>query len=187
MRNKSGFTILEVLIVVTIMAIMMAFGIPYILGWLPNYRLRNATRDVHSNLQLARITAVKEHVRCAVSFTKTGGTINGYIIYLDTNNNRIKDPDEEPIERNGTVKFPGHPEYAESPNYNDVFFDTTQESVGSPDGVNFQDNDNGEPTITFLTNGLVSGTFGTVFLTNNKGRQKSIVVNMAGRIRIPNS
>ena len=190
MRKKSGFTVLEVLIVITIMAVMMGFGIPYILGWLPNYRLRSAARDVHSNLQLARITAVKEHVNCTVSFTKTGGVIDGYIIYLDADNSRTLDTANETMVK-PPVTFPGNPNYAESPNYNDVNFDNGNpgDTNGSPDGVNFNDNGDGQPSVTFLPNGLIligggaGAGNGTVYLRNNKGRTKTVVVNRSGRIR----
>ena len=184
MRNKSGFTIIEVLIVIMIMAVMMGIGFPYIIGWLPDFRLRNATRDVHSNMQLARMAAIKEHVSCTISFVrftgdaaenqKTAGTMNGYEIYLDANNNRQWDPDERWL-KGVNVQHPTDPSKS---NYSD---DVTI-------SANFSDNDLNEPSITFRTNGLLLGVNnGTVTLTrsDNTDKSRTVVVNVAGRIKIP--
>ncbi len=88
MRNESGLTIIEVLTVIVIMAIMMGIGFPYIIGWLPSHRARNAARDVHSTMQSARMTAIKEHQPCTVTFDA-----NGYKVYFDDpgNHNYVYD------------------------------------------------------------------------------------------------
>jgi len=187
MRNKSGFTILEVLIVMVIMGVIMGFGFNYIMGWLPSYHGRQAIRDLHSNLQLARIEAIKRHANCATSFTVTGGVIDGYEIYLDKDNNRQRDPDGDPNIDDKllkTVRFQNDYE-----GY--VLFDTNQTGSGTTgDGVTFLNNSIGQPTVTFRTNGLlVQGGGaglgnGSVYLINTKNVTKSIVVNQVGRIQI---
>ena len=103
MRNQQGFTMIEVLSVIMIMAIMMGIGFPYIIGWLPNHRLRNATRDIYSNMQLARMTAIKKHVCYTAVFIESSGEIIGYKIYMDVNRNQIQDlPDDTALK---TVDF----------------------------------------------------------------------------------
>ena len=184
MRNKSGFTIIEVVVVIMIMAVMMGIGFPYIMGWLPNFRLRNATRDVHSNLQSARMTAIKQRVNCTVSFvsftddnyTKANGTENGYQIYLDGNNNNQYDgkPDDRMLKQ----VFVQHPTDSSKSAYsNDV-------TIAS---VNFTNNGLNEPSITFRSNGLLFGTSnGTVTLarSDDTAKKRDVVVNVAGRILI---
>jgi len=68
-RNSSGFTLLELLITGVIISILAATAIPAFSVWLPGYRLKTATRDLFSNLQLAKLTAIKTNQSTSVSFT----------------------------------------------------------------------------------------------------------------------
>jgi Tfp pilus assembly protein FimT len=51
---------LELIIVMVIVAIGAVLTTPNISGWLPNYRLRSATKDVASIMRLAQIKAVMD-------------------------------------------------------------------------------------------------------------------------------
>ena len=73
MKIKGGFTLIELLVVIVILAIVALIAIPGFSRWLPNYRLRVATRDVFSNFQHARLTAVKRHSLCAITFSQALG------------------------------------------------------------------------------------------------------------------
>jgi prepilin-type N-terminal cleavage/methylation domain-containing protein len=68
MHNSKGFTIIELMIVIAIMGIMAAMGIPNFLGWLANYNLKAAANELYSNMQFARINAVKQNKEWAVVF-----------------------------------------------------------------------------------------------------------------------
>ena len=72
MRDKRGFTLLEVIIVVGMIGIMAAIAIPTVMSWVPNYKLKAAARDVYSTLQKARSMAVKFNRDAAVQFDPTG-------------------------------------------------------------------------------------------------------------------
>jgi type IV fimbrial biogenesis protein FimT len=68
MKRECGFTMLELLITIIILSVLLGLAIPGFSRWIPNYRLRGAARDIYSNLQLAKMTAVKDRARCGVLF-----------------------------------------------------------------------------------------------------------------------
>jgi prepilin-type N-terminal cleavage/methylation domain-containing protein len=68
MRNESGLTLFELMVVVGIMAILASVAVPGFLGWLPKYRMRSAADDVLSTLEYARLRAVRENDTVAVTF-----------------------------------------------------------------------------------------------------------------------
>jgi type II secretory pathway pseudopilin PulG len=67
-KNVSAFTILEVMVVVCMIAILAAIAIPAYSSWVPDYRLRNAARDLYSNLQRAKMGAIKNNTEWRVFF-----------------------------------------------------------------------------------------------------------------------
>lgn len=85
LTNRHGFTLVEILTVVTIIGIMTAIAIPGFSTWIPNMRLKSDARDLYSNLQKAKLEAVKQNSCTGVVFTPvvlpaTGGS---YAIFVD--------------------------------------------------------------------------------------------------------
>ena len=68
MRKNLGFTALELMVVIGMIAILMSIAVPSIIGWLPDYRLRSGTEDIQSTLQLARLRAINGNTTAIVSF-----------------------------------------------------------------------------------------------------------------------
>ena len=69
--NDVGFSFMELLVVMIIMGVMTSIAIPAFSTWLPNYRLRVASKDLYSNLQMAKLTAIKQNATSAVIFDNT--------------------------------------------------------------------------------------------------------------------
>ena len=72
--RRRGVTLIELVVVMAIIAIAAAFVAPNIGAWIPNYRLRGATRDVVSNLRLAQMKAISANREYQVSFNPGAGT-----------------------------------------------------------------------------------------------------------------
>jgi type IV fimbrial biogenesis protein FimT len=70
MKKRSGFTLIELIVIIALLAILTAVGVPNYLSWLPKYRLKSAARDLYSNLQLAKMSAIKANMNCSVKYYK---------------------------------------------------------------------------------------------------------------------
>lgn len=77
----TGFTLPEVLIVIVIISVLAAVGFSAILQWLPNMRLKTATRELYTNMQKTKIQAIKQNRDRAIVFSTTN---NSYSICADS-------------------------------------------------------------------------------------------------------
>jgi len=80
MRNDSGITFFELMVVVGIISILAGLAIPGFFNWLPQYRMRSAADDVLSTLQYAKLRAVRENDIVSVTFDTAN---DGYLVFLD--------------------------------------------------------------------------------------------------------
>jgi len=60
-EDSSGFTMMEIIIGMAVLAILIAIASPMIPQFSSGYRLRGAARELATDLQFARLLAVKEN------------------------------------------------------------------------------------------------------------------------------
>jgi len=110
--NKKGITLIELVVVFVIIAIGAVLLVPNIGTWLPNFRLRSATRDVASMLRTAQMKAVSTNIPFGVAFDansyqlyrSSGGLIpEGSLVTLPSGV-QFKDDISFPV--NGTLSKP---------------------------------------------------------------------------------
>jgi len=71
-RGERGFTLVELLIVVTVMAILMAIAMPNLTQLLTAMRIKNASFDVYASILAARSEAITRNT--TITITPASGT-----------------------------------------------------------------------------------------------------------------
>ena len=59
--GKAGFTLLEVLVVITVFGIMMVFAVPNLKDWIARTSVRSGVEDARNAMQLAQAEAAKRN------------------------------------------------------------------------------------------------------------------------------
>jgi prepilin-type N-terminal cleavage/methylation domain-containing protein len=163
-KAQKGFSITELMIVIAIIGVGLIIGIPtYNRTIKPTARLNGAGRQLYSDVQFARLQAIKENVRCGIALDPTDPTDPTYTVFKDNNLNSQYDGDE------GIKTVHLANEYAK------VQFDS---SKGGGDGISFTNN-----FFLMRPRGLATNS-GRVYLVNEKGEGREIIVNTMGTVRI---
>ena len=161
MRNQSGFTLVEAIMVTAVLAVLGAVAVPSFLKWMPDIRLKGAAGDIKSDIQLAKQKAIRENGNIALLFDVAD---NRYTIFVDngaggdTTNvrNWIRDGAEEVIR---SIALPG----------NVVMYAAAFSG--------------GAARFRFDGRGLPNGLGGKVRLRNDNNKCRALVISMLGRIR----
>lgn len=114
-----GFTLVELLVVVTVAAILLTVSVPSMSRLVHSARLTDASNALLSSLQLARSEAMKRNDRVTVcksadglSCVRSGGWEQGWIVFHDANHDGEHSVDERIIERGqpraGSLRITGN-------------------------------------------------------------------------------
>ncbi len=122
MKKERGFTLIELMVVISITVLLLAWGIPSYSTWKKKHDIESQMVQLYSDLQFGRMTAYGDKVVSGV-YWGTGASIptsSGYQIRSDANNNGVID-DSADTQIGATV----YPKYAIIPsvNQNSVSFD----------------------------------------------------------------
>ncbi len=94
-RHQGGFTLTELAMVIAVIGILSAIGIPAMVSTYPDYQLKAAARDMISNLQKAKLEAVKRNAWVTVTFNQAvvvNGPLFDYVIFVDNDQDHNFDP-----------------------------------------------------------------------------------------------
>jgi prepilin-type N-terminal cleavage/methylation domain-containing protein len=73
-RDHSGFALVELIVALVVFAVLASIAVPAVTSWYPTYELRNAVRELQSNMQLVRLEAIRQNTNCTITFTASGYT-----------------------------------------------------------------------------------------------------------------
>ena len=74
MKTKSGFTLVELMVVVSIIAIITMIATPNVIRWVGTARFNSAVRDVQASIESMRLYAAKENSAATISFAAGAST-----------------------------------------------------------------------------------------------------------------
>lgn len=163
--NISGFSLVELLAVIAVIAIAASIGVPAFSTWIPDYRLRNIVNELHSDMYLAKMKAIKENRKYRIIFT-TGSDASYSLVNTD-----------------GTIEKTVILSSSESGN--EICFGCGDASVsakktGGPppdDGISYNNN-------VAVFNHRGTGSTGYLYLYNSKGTSYAIGTLSSGIILI---
>ena len=174
LSRNLGFTTIELLVTVGIMATVAAISVPIFKNFSPSYNSKQAARNIVSQMQLARVHAIRNRVTTVVAFYPQSfvpvDQANSFLIYEDNNNDWIQDPSDT------------------------IIFSRTK----MPAKVNllsaiFTSNGSGEPTKTtscgFDSQGIAARNnavyvIGDLKLRNDNDQERTITFHASGKTKI---
>jgi prepilin-type N-terminal cleavage/methylation domain-containing protein len=99
---SKGFTLIELMVIIGIVAILSVVAIPNFRSWLPKTQTGSAAREILTTIQLAKMAAIKDSANVVVHFTPATGEC---LVFVDdgadggTADDRVRNGGERLVRR----------------------------------------------------------------------------------------
>lgn len=104
--HPSGFTVVEIVIVIAVIGILAGFAVPNFLAWLPGYQLKSAARNLQGDLQRARFESIQRGNAVAVVFVPGAGNAGRYDIMVGANSiKEVRMPSRVTLQVGPTITY----------------------------------------------------------------------------------
>lgn len=167
-RRQRGVTLMEVMVVLAIVAIALALGVPSFREFVARNRLDSTAQDLLASLQYARSEAMRRGAQVTVRLAGAAGSRNwggGWTMFADADRDGVLDESEKPPIREGAALAPP---------------------------LTLFGSESFETLVAFDREGRLSGAGGGFFVLCEGGalregdhwRARAVLVNGAGRVRM---
>lgn len=116
MRAQQGFTLIELMVTVALVAILVGIAVPSFQGALNGNRLATSANELIASLQTARMEAIRRNRRVAVCMsananagqdaTCASANVDGWITFVDLNADGDFDKASDTLLRNSSLSGP---------------------------------------------------------------------------------
>lgn len=103
MRNSKGFSLIELMVVLSVATILLGIGVPGFRGLILSQRMTTTVNDFFAAINLARSEAMQRGARVDLVPSDANGKdwTRGWVVFIDKNSNQIVEDGEQIIYSHG--------------------------------------------------------------------------------------
>lgn len=106
MRTHSGFTLIELMVILAVLAIVIGFGVPQLSGILQSNRIVDSLNNLSAHLTYARTEAVRRSACVGVVPFDASNWALGWQVYVDSDCDGVYDAGEPQLRQVKNLNLP---------------------------------------------------------------------------------